>query len=208
MRRPSARIHRGWLTGLLVVALSLPAWSRPDAAEWGGFRDGWRFLHRATPATAGNFVRESSRQDSLHAWDALSYEVALGLEFSPAHLEATVRVALVAREPLNLLDLHLRGYEIHSALVNGQPVAWSREDDRLLLDLSAQPAATGDSLWAELQYAGPPMVHAGTGLFVAPQIAYTLSDPWGTRNWIACFDEPHDKALWRVSVRADSSFSP
>lgn len=204
--RPT-QMQLGMLTGLLVATACLRAWGLPSAADWGGFRDGSRFAHRATSATGENSAHEFDRQDSLHAWDALSYEVALALEFNPAQLEATVRVMLVAREPLNWLDLHLRGYEIHSARINGQPVAWSREEDRLLLDLSTQPVAAGDSLLAELQYSGPPVVHAGTGLFVAPQIAYTLSDPWGTRNWIACFDEPHDKALWRVSVRADSSFS-
>lgn len=177
----------------------------PGAAVWGGFLDGSRFLHRQGAVDLSG--RDAARRDSLHAWDALAYQVALRLQLSPAWLDATVEIEAVAREDLGALDLQLRGYAITTAQVNGLDVSLSRLDDQLSLDLGAHPLAAGDSARILLAYGGTPVAQAGVGLFVSPQIAYTLSDPWGTRNWIACFDEPFDKALWSVSVRADSTLT-
>ena len=198
---------RALLVLISILLTHLTSWALPSAAEWGGFRDGWRFTQRVDHATGHRDAQEASRQDSLHSWDALRYQADLTLGFNPAHLDATVSITFAARETLSWLDLHLRGYEIHSIRVEGQDVAWSRNDDRLSLDLSAHPVAAGDSAHVELQYSGTPVVSNDTGLFMSSTLAYTLSDPWGTRNWLACFDEPFDKALWQVSVRADSLYS-
>lgn len=192
---------------LCLCHLAGVASERRTAADWGGFLDGSRFAHRPTGTSPASAHRDELRADSVHSWDALRYQVDLDLELNPAWLEVDLTLDLRVRESLDLLDLHLRGYEIQEVVVNGATTPWTRAGDQLGLDLSAHPAAPGDSLQVRLHYSGTPITHDGTGLFVSPQMAYTLSDPWGTRNWIACFDEPFDKALWRVSVRADSSLS-
>lgn len=176
-----------------------------QAALWGGFADSSRFLHRRPLAPV---AQGDERVDSLHAYDALRYDASLWLSFGPpAHLQASMTIDLVAREALDALQLHLRGYTVADVCLNGQATPFTREADRLLLDLAGHALAPGDSARLVLHYAGPPVWENGLGLSVSPQIAYTLSDPWGTRNWLPCFDEPHDKALWSVSVRADSTFA-
>ena len=189
---------------LLCHALDVGA-TLPDAATWGSFADGSRLLGRVRPHAG--VLRESERRDSLHSWDALAYHVDLSLDLSPPWLEAAVGIRGVARENLVSLDLHLRGYTLDQVEVNGLARAASRQDDQLLLDLAAQPLAAGDTFQVNLGYGGTPVAQDGVGLFVSPSLAYSLSDPWGTRNWIACFDEPFDKATWSIAVRADSSLT-
>lgn len=198
--------------GLAVLVLWLPisaaqAGTLRDAADWGGFQEGWRFQARqAASPTAAQADRDAERRDSLHSWDQLEVAGHLHLTHQPAGLVAQVAIRGVAREAMDQVDVHLRGYEITSARLDGHSVAFLRNDDDLAI-LADPPLAAGDTFHLEVDYGGTPVVHGGTGLFVQSQLAYTFSDPWGTRNWLACFDEPFDKALWRLSVRADSSFA-
>lgn len=204
----------------LLLTLFLPAllWAQtplssakslPNAEAWGCFIEGQRL--RLRHATSPNPVSEAGREcrvDSSHRYDALAYEADLRLDFGPpAYWQASVRMEFVAVEELDTLDLHLRGYTVNAASVEGRPCAFLRQDDRLLIALGAHPLQPGDSAHLEVQYSGAPVWQNGLGLSVSGSIAYTLSDPWGTRNWLACFDEPFDKARWALNLRCDSSYS-
>lgn len=196
----------GILTLLIQTLWAHAADPTRSAADWGGFRDGWRFQAREVGHHPARDARDGERRDSLHSWDQLEVAGRLSLTHQPAGLAAQVSIRGVARENLDHVDLHLRGYEITATWLDGIPATALRDDDNLVI-LADPPLAQGDTFHLELEYGGTPVIHAGTGLFVQPQLAYTFSDPWGTRNWLACFDEPFDKALWRLSVRADSSFA-
>ncbi|MCS6807463.1 MAG: M1 family aminopeptidase [Bacteroidota bacterium] len=43
-------------------------------------------------------------------------------------------------------------------------------------------------------------------VFLPERLAYTMSQPYGTRRWIPCNDTPSDKAFVRISVRVPRGF--
>lgn len=184
-----------------------------QAEDWGHFQDGKRRMHRhATSGNAGAATalndRQDGRVDSTQGYDALAYEADLRLDFGPpSWWQATVRMDFQALNTLDTLMLHLRGYTLDSVMVNGTPRSFQRQEDLLRIALDGAPILPGDSARLEVSYRGTPVWQNGLGLSVSGQIAYTLSDPWGTRNWLACHDEPFDKARWALNLRCDSSFA-
>jgi aminopeptidase N len=199
-------LQRVGALALLLLVAAADAGTPRSAADWGGFQDGWRFLSREASQPGGTLARDGERRDSLHSWDQLEVAGDLWLGHQPANLVAQVSIRGVARQSLNQVDLHLRGYQISEVRVDGIPRPHNRDEDLLTVQVMP-PLAPADTFLLELAYSGLPVVHDGVGLFVQPALAYTFSDPWGTRNWLACYDEPFDKSLWRLSVRADSTFA-
>ena len=201
----------------------------PSALEWGRFDDrsaGIRYCGRALdtqelprvedrpgqlrePAdwTGGGF-RDRTRADSLHAYDALQYDVGLYIRHDEGTLEGSVVMHFaVLADTLDELDLHLRDFDIGTVEVDGIEMPHEREQDLLLVDLAGHEPAAGDTSFLEIDYWGVPPTDNGLGMFISGNMAYTSSDPWGTRNWIACYDEPFDKALWNLSARVDDAYS-
>lgn len=195
-------------TVLLALALPVaapaaqPLLPLPSARDWGAFAERPSLRAHEVPRL-GNHATEFGdlRRDSLHAYDALRYDLRLELDFAQSRIHGVQRMRLRSREPqLEEIVLHLAGLTVDSLSVDGQPVSWQSVGDELRLDLSPQPLAEGDSAEVRVVYGGSPTTQTGVGLFFQSGRAWTLSDPWGTRFWAPCFDEPHDKAVWNLSV--------
>ncbi len=184
------------LTVFLTVTIPAPAASDvPDAWQWGHFDDRAR-MHLCKHGTP----RPVERIDSLHAWDALTYTIDFRLFPELEYLEAVVEMTLAVQETLSVIDYHLHAFIVDSVLLDGTAAAFSREGDNLLVE-TGYTCLPGDELTLQTFYQGEPQLTPGMGNLGMHfgNTIFTVSDPWGTRNWLACYDEPFDKAL--VSMR-------
>jgi aminopeptidase N len=164
--------------------------------QWGHF-DQRSEIHRMEHGTP----QPLERIDSTHSWDALAYNVDFRIFPDLEYLQATVEMTLAVEETLTTIDYHLHAFAVDSVLLNGDPVDFSREGDLLLVN-PGHTCYPGEQLTLLTCYQGEPQLTPGMGSLGMHfgSTIYTVSDPWGTRNWIACYDEPFDKALF--SLRA------
>ncbi|MCD4760317.1 T9SS type A sorting domain-containing protein [bacterium] len=180
---------------IVLTGTSLATTAVPDAWQWGLFdqRAQMHQYEHGTPLPV-------ERVDSLHAWDALTYDIDFRLFPELAYLEAAVEMTLAVQETLSTVDYHLHAFTVDSVLLDGQPVDFSRSGDDLLVEIG-HTCVPGEELNIRTYYQGEPELTPGMGslgMHFGTTI-FTVSDPWGTRNWLACYDEPFDKAL--VSMR-------
>ncbi|MCB1046269.1 MAG: hypothetical protein KDC10_03625 [Calditrichaeota bacterium] len=144
--------------------------------------------------------------DSLHGWDALRYQSELSIEPAAGTIAGHMRLLFTSDVVLDSLELHLHALEWGSPEIAGQPLSGQRSGDRLMIALGEMAPAPGDSAWLELDWWGTPTTPSSLGMFITAGQVYTSSDPWGTRNWMPCYDEPFDKALWSQTIRVPENF--
>jgi aminopeptidase N len=134
--------------------------------------------------------------EAPHAWDALHYRLDVTPSRTARHVEGTVTVTLVVREPgLTHVDLDAVGMTFSSVRVGGASRAtWTSEGGRLLVPIcegaSCPPHAPGDTLVVEVAYACDPV----TGFYHFARNSYTSVEPDQARHWWPCWDRPSDKA--------------
>jgi aminopeptidase N len=151
--------------------------------------------------------------------DVTFYGLDLRLTHTPAYLRGAATVTLKATTP-NLtqffLDLTTR-LTVDSVKTGsgsgGQRLAFTHQNNQLIIR-PAQPLTTGQALTLTVFYQGNPASSTGFGAFAfathgpdkAPVI-WTLSEPYGARDWFPNKDNPGDKAdSSAVSITAPPEF--
>lgn len=150
---------------------------------------------------------------SASGWfDVTHYMLDLAITTQPNYLKGDVKIAGVCkRDSSSSLTLDLTNtMRVDSVRVNGQKVTYAQAAGALNIAL-LPAAALGSSLSVEIFYRGIP-VPTGFGSFVfdshlgVPWI-YSLSEPFGARDWWPCKDDPSDKAdSADIIVTCDSTF--
>ncbi len=142
-------------------------------------------------------------------YDVSHYSLQLALDPAVTNIDATVQIEGVVTQPnLAALSLDFVGFTIAEVLLDGQPVAFAHENDKLIL-FPARPLLENSSFVVLVAYAGAPVQrpspYAGfaTSLgmsFVNGQSIYVLSEPDGSRFWFPNNDHPRDKATYRFEI--------
>jgi aminopeptidase N len=144
--------------------------------------------------------------------DVTYYKLDLSIDIAANLVAGTVTVkANSLADSLGEFTLDLAGsMTVDSVAVEGQPVSFTRygEGIGIPLDTARSP---GEAFTAEVSYHGVPRV-TGFGSFVfsshsgTPWV-WSLSEPYGSREWWPCKDHPLDKAdsadIW---IRCPSQF--
>jgi aminopeptidase N len=144
-----------------------------------------------------------------HSWDALHYRLDVTPSRTSRHVEGTVTVTLVVRDPgLTHVDLDAVGMTFPSIKVAGVPrTTWSAAGGRLLVPVCegahCPPHAPGDTLVVEVAYSCNPV----SGYWQYPRNAYTFAEPYDARAWWPCWDQPSDKATLDVHATVPESDS-
>jgi aminopeptidase N len=92
----------------------------------------------------------------------------------------------------------------------GAPLGITHASNALNITLPA-PVAPGGNIALDINYAGSPH-SGGFGYFVfgtrsGDRYAWSLSEPYGARNWWPCKDHPSDKAdSVRVTITVPSQY--
>ncbi|MGC9337114.1 MAG: M1 family aminopeptidase, partial [Candidatus Cloacimonadia bacterium] len=144
-----------------------------------------------------------SRADSVHSFDALSYEINLQLFPSNHYILGNVLARIMAKEDnLTEISYELEQLNVDSVLVNGTSASFFYDDEVITITLD-QPYNIGDTLSTQVFYQGYPTLSSDvyhTGIYWQNYI-FTYSDPNGTRFWWPCYDHPWDKATTKMNIK-------
>ena len=144
--------------------------------------------------------QDPGKTASMDRYDVLAYDLALDLYPEVFQLEGVVtmraRVVGGAGDPaLDQVDLHLgAGMAVSSVQSAGQTAGFSREGDILTIVLD-RPYLPGEELTVTVTYGGNPEGDSfGWDYYAGAPLIWTLSEPYGARQWWPCKDVNTDKA--------------
>ncbi|MBC8526031.1 MAG: T9SS type A sorting domain-containing protein [Candidatus Cloacimonetes bacterium] len=148
------------------------------------------------------FGKIPSRADSVHSYDALSYEINLQLFPETEYISGNVLAKIQAKED-NLTEIvyELEQLNVDSIFVNGNSAQFSYDNQIITITLD-QSYNTGDTLSTQVFYQGEPTLSSDvyhTGIHWGNYI-YTYSDPNGARFWWPCYDHPWDKTTTEMNL--------
>lgn len=146
--------------------------------------------------------------------DMTYYHLDLEIDLAGSHIDGVVRVeGTVVGSALSTLMLDLLSNMIVSAvqLSDGTPLSFSQGTDAVIITMPAS-VPVGGTFKIDITYGGTP-TGGGFGYFVfgtnggGDRFAWSLSEPYGSRNWWPCKDHPFDKAdSVRVTVTVPSQY--
>lgn len=212
---------------MLLVATSLPA------LAW-----------QATPAPALCSAGSSGIGDAYFplmgnsGYDALHYDLALDLDVANSAIVAgRATIDALALLDLCAFNLDLRGLEIASVTVNGQPATISRVGNEVTIQPST-PLPAGARFTTEILYSGEPegqdaptlssLVRSvvggllglggrekpgsadgqyGSGWWRGRDAIFIAGEPAGSESWFPANAHPADKATYTLRLTVPDSFS-
>ncbi len=139
----------------------------------------------ATPATANQ-----------EAYDVRYYDLDLVMTPAGPQVAGTVRMkATVVSGPLTSADLDLaQNMVVDAATSNGAATTSSRPPDLVTVDLD-RPYLTGETFDITVTYHGNPVSGSfGIQTVNGRTLIWSLSEPFGARDWWPCKDASEDKA--------------
>ncbi|HRD51173.1 MAG TPA: M1 family aminopeptidase [Flavobacteriales bacterium] len=140
----------------------------------------------------------SERGAPSRGYDVQYHRLDLVLDPAVRAISGTVTHRIQSLRELDAITLDLSSaHSVTSALVNGAPVDFMHADDELTL-LLLDPLAEGEAAEMSITYGGEPPSN-GFGSFVQSEhqgapIIWTLSEPYGARDWWPCKQDLNDKA--------------
>lgn len=139
-----------------------------------------------------------------HAYDVSHYDVRLAYRPAAAALEATTRIAAIARQGLRRFSLDLVGLRVTAVTVDGQAASFGRGRNKLKIT-PERPVARGESFAVVVRYRGHPrrvIDPDGTseGWNRTADGAFAVGEPLGTAAWIPCNNALYDKAGFSFHV--------
>ena len=147
-----------------------------------------------------------------HTFDATYYHLTLDVRFDSQNLYGHTRIeGTVASGTLDTLVLDFASrMAVDSVMSGGEKLDFRHAGDALRVGL-ASVAGSGERVAIEVAYHGVP-ARDGFGNFVfgtrgnGDPYAWSLSEPYGAREWWPCRDHPSDKAdSVRVTVTVPDS---
>ncbi|HEN21009.1 MAG TPA: M1 family peptidase, partial [Desulfobacteraceae bacterium] len=145
--------------------------------------------------------------------DVIHYEFTIHLSDSTDNIRGKARILISHTGNTGIINLDLvgqdttgRGMTVTDVSIDGKPVQWSHNDQRLRLSLPAVKPE-GDSSIVVVHYKGMP----ADGLIITDNRhgdRTFFADNWPdrARNWIPCIDHPSDKAFVDFIVFAPGKY--
>ena len=131
--------------------------------------------------------------------DVIYYKLYLNITYKPQYLTGEVTVIAKSKtDSLSFFFLDLsNNLQVDSVKSNSGSLSFKHNDDKIIINLN-DTLNINDELNVTVYYQGTPQ-NAGLGSFVfdthngLPSI-WTLSEPYGAKEWWPCKDTPSDKA--------------
>ncbi|MHB8079808.1 MAG: M1 family metallopeptidase [Candidatus Krumholzibacteriia bacterium] len=185
-----------------ITPAALPG-EGPAAPEYAARQE--RYLESVVK---GRVAKGLARAEALKSpgqdlYDVHHYDLALNLDPTTQILSGTVTIAATVTGPsLAVMDLDLKAnMAVSGCVAGGVPTTFSRNLDVLSVDLD-RVYATGEKVVVAVTYAGNPAGESfGWSTYSLQPLIWTLSEPYGARDWWPCKDLNTDKAD-SVDVRA------
>ena len=144
--------------------------------------------------------------------DILNYKFQLNLNDTTDVIYGSAQITLNIKESESRVRLDLvsqnqlgKGMKVHKVTFNGDEVAYTHEDNVLLIETEGLGYTSNDNITVE--YSGNPI----TGLIIGPNMhgdRTFFSDNWPNkaRNWLPLVDHPYDKSTAEFIVEAPNHY--
>lgn len=144
--------------------------------------------------------------------DILNYKFQLNLNDTTDVIYGSAQITLNIKESESRVRLDLvsqnqlgKGMKVHRVTFNGDEVAYTHEDNVLLIETGGLGYTSSDNIGVE--YSGDPI----TGLIIGPNMhgdRTFFSDNWPNkaRNWLPLVDHPYDKSTAEFIVEAPNHY--
>ncbi|UCE19714.1 MAG: peptidase M1 [Gemmatimonadota bacterium] len=132
-------------------------------------------------------------------YDVRYYNIDLSVDPDLRRLAGTVQMrAEVVGDPIDHIEVDLlNNMTVSQITLSGTPTSFTHQHDLLDIDLE-RSYATGESVGIVIDYEGNPATSGlgsfGFDLHAGRPMIWSLSEPFGARNWWPCKDQPSDKA--------------
>ena len=199
------------MTIICIILSVFTAVSAFDQSAWHALINDVENEAAAKQTLAAKVLTANAQQTKNQAdYDALYYSLDLFPDVNSQILYGNV--AMTARALQGGLDRavlnFLNNMQVDSVFFNGAPAAYTHADHLLTIRFPA--LAAGEEFTTRVVYHGSPQ-QSGFGAFAfsshaGKPMVWTLSEPFGARNWWPCKDIPADKADSmdiKVTVRPD-----
>jgi aminopeptidase N len=147
-----------------------------------------------------------------HSYDVLHYRLDLIMPLDVTHWFSG-KLTLIARSGennLKMLTLNSVGLTINTVRCNGVPAAFqllnqNQLGGQLVVTLDRN-YAVGDSIVLDVDYAHTSTNNKGyyfykqDGSATLSDLGYTFTEPYDSRYWFPCYDDPSDKATCEINV--------
>ncbi len=132
-------------------------------------------------------------------FDVIYYRLNLDIQILQERIQGYVQmVARVVDGPINVIELNLHDYmTVDSVIADSGPLSFNHLNHILTVTLD-KDYANNETISFKVYYQGDPTL-TGSGAFVftaynSKPHFWTLSEPYGAREWWPCKDVPEDKA--------------
>nr|MEE4266729.1 M1 family metallopeptidase [Candidatus Krumholzibacteria bacterium] len=198
MRYPFAGLC---LLALLALLLPTSSFATPDTDSpdhWGAHLLEHRFQEaQSKEAKAKQYLMvEAEKTANQELFDVIHYGLDLNLNPSSRILSGTVATtALVTGNSLATMDLNLKSnMNVSAVTAGGASSTFLRSGNLLTVNLD-RTYATGETVAVTVTYSGNPSGEAfGWDSHSGQHMIWTLSEPYGAREWWPCKDLNTDKA--------------
>jgi hypothetical protein len=163
------------------------------------------FAHPKVDLESPRAYQQTTRIDSLHGFDVISYYLDIEIDDQDEYISGSVETVLVAQENLVNVEYNLVGLDVSSVLVDGESVAFSYTNDLISIPVNVE---NNQQFTTKVFYSGNPQLTTdgyNIGMIFRTNMVFTISDPNAIRNWFPCYDHPWDKAIvsFNVTCRDD-----
>jgi len=142
--------------------------------------------------------RDSRYMDN---YDVLYYKIDLQLDFDDQLItgDNIIRINILEDNTGSVIFDFTENLQLDMISIDGEVLNYSHQDDQITVDLG-QDYNLGDQVEISIQYNGHPVPASGLELGLAftshngSPIAYTMVEPYASRDWWPCKDIPTDKA--------------
>ncbi len=205
-------MHRRSVLGVLILGVGLVSANIAASAPPVIADEGAALCAEGKQALSMRPTREPFSAASTNI-DIAYYHLFLDVSFATNSLSGVVRIeGKVVDSALSVLTLDLKNNMIVDAvsLAGGGALAFTHPGDVVDITMPA-PVPVDGTIAIDVTYHGAPL-QTGFGSFVfgtrsGDRFAWSLSEPYGARDWWPCKDHPSDKAdSLRVEVRVPSAY--
>jgi len=145
---------------------------------------------------------KGARANAEFDMDHIALELAIDQDEQSIYGTATLTVACVSST--TSLDIDLAGLPCTDVRVDGAQATYTQDDWQVHVDGSW---TAGDHYEVALDYGGVPGTNGWGGLLFDNDVAYTVTEPDGSKYWFPCFDDPTEKFTLTMAVTAPNELT-
>ena len=129
--------------------------------------------------------------DSSHSYDMLELELDYRVENAAVPATGVASLIIAALEQMSIIPFNAEDLQITAVHELGTPLTFFHQNDTVYVERAIVP---GDTITLDFTLSVPVIANnSDVGYHVAWNHAYTFTEPYGSRRWFPCFDQPFDK---------------